>query len=276
MCTRLYSFCLCYHHVSVFIAFQSSSCLCPYPVSSSFALPYVYLHPISVLALRMSSPSVLIFCVSSSCLHFMHVFILSLSSYHPVYIFILSVSQPCLSPRPVYVFILSLFSPCVCLHPISVFTLPLSSPCSSCFCPLPVHEDPVSVPTRCTSSSCLFLHLISVFILFCFHPVSVLVLKPFLIHMSITCICALSRVRLAGRSQAVRTSCVAKPLTLDITHKLLNQFSFIPAMLIDTIVFYHLIPLSLILTLPGGHKVSAKQNLLASFSPTFSPDQDEI
>ena len=41
---------------------------------------------------------------------------------------------------------------------------------------------------------------------------------------------------------------------------------FIPVMLLDTIDFYHFIPLSLTLTLPGGHKVSAKQNLLASFS----------
>ena len=32
-----------------------------------------------------------------------------------------------------------------------------------------------------------------------------------------------------------------------------------------TIDFYHFIPLSLALTLPGGHKVSAKQNVLASF-----------
>ena len=37
-----------------------------------------------------------------------------------------------------------------------------------------------------------------------------------------------------------------------------------PARLIGTIDFYHFIPLSLTLTLPGGHKVSAKQNLLAS------------
>ena len=42
---------------------------------------------------------------------------------------------------------------------------------------------------------------------------------------------------------------------------------FISAVLIGTIdFFYHLIPRSLTLTLPGGHKVSAKQNLLASFS----------
>ena len=33
--------------------------------------------------------------------------------------------------------------------------------------------------------------------------------------------------------------------------------------LIGTIYFYHFIPLSLALTLPGGHKVSAKQNRLA-------------
>ena len=30
------------------------------------------------------------------------------------------------------------------------------------------------------------------------------------------------------------------------------------------------------LTLAGGHKVSLKQNLLASFSRTFSTDRDDI
>ena len=44
---------------------------------------------------------------------------------------------------------------------------------------------------------------------------------------------------------------------------------FIPAMLIDTFDFNHFIPLSLTLTLLGGHEVSEKQNLLASFSRTL-------
>ena len=39
---------------------------------------------------------------------------------------------------------------------------------------------------------------------------------------------------------------------------------FIPVILKGTIDFYHLIPLSLILILPCGHKVSSKQTLLAS------------
>ena len=38
---------------------------------------------------------------------------------------------------------------------------------------------------------------------------------------------------------------------------------------IGTIDLQHFIPLSVILTLPGCHKVSAKQNLLASFSHTM-------
>ena len=42
---------------------------------------------------------------------------------------------------------------------------------------------------------------------------------------------------------------------------------FISAMLIGAIYFYYFIPLSL--TLPRGHKVSAKLNLLASFSNTL-------
>ena len=44
---------------------------------------------------------------------------------------------------------------------------------------------------------------------------------------------------------------------------------FIPAMLIDTIDFCHPIPLSLTLTMAGGHKVIAKQSLLVSFSHTL-------
>ena len=43
----------------------------------------------------------------------------------------------------------------------------------------------------------------------------------------------------------------------------------LPAMHIGTIDFCHFIPLSLTLTLAGGHKVGAKQNLLASFSCTL-------
>ena len=44
---------------------------------------------------------------------------------------------------------------------------------------------------------------------------------------------------------------------------------FIPAMLIGSTDFYHFIPLVVTLTLAGGLKVSAKQNLLASFSQTL-------
>ena len=46
-------------------------------------------------------------------------------------------------------------------------------------------------------------------------------------------------------------------------------FFFLAAMLIGTIDFCHFIPLSMALTLAGSHKVSTKQNLLASFSPTL-------
>ena len=50
---------------------------------------------------------------------------------------------------------------------------------------------------------------------------------------------------------------------------------FISAMLLGIVHFYHFLPLSLTLTLPGGHKVSTKQNLLASFLTHFSADQGE-
>ena len=63
-----------------------------------------------------------------------------------------------------------------------------------------------------------------------------------------------------------RPSCMAKFLLLDMTCKLLNQiFSYVPYVQVQA----PFIPLLLTLTLPGGHKVSSKQNLLASFSPTL-------
>ena len=43
---------------------------------------------------------------------------------------------------------------------------------------------------------------------------------------------------------------------------------FIPAMHVGTTDFYNYIQLSLTLTLPGSQKISVKQNLLTSFSPT--------
>ena len=65
-------------------------------------------------------------------------------------------------------------------------------------------------------------------------------------------------------------SCIVETLRLDIARKGVNQFFFIPAMLISTIDSYHFVPLSLTLTLPGGHRVSVMQNLLTSFSGTIS------
>ena len=47
-----------------------------------------------------------------------------------------------------------------------------------------------------------------------------------------------------------------------------QQFFFVSAMLKGIRDLYHFIPLSLTLTLPEGHKVSAEQSLLASFSHT--------
>ena len=68
----------------------------------------------------------------------------------------------------------------------------------------------------------------------------------------------------AGRLVS-QPSCMAKTLTLDITRKLFHQFfSYLPYLLAP--VTYHYTPLFLTLTLPGGHKASAKQIILASFS----------
>ena len=52
-------------------------------------------------------------------------------------------------------------------------------------------------------------------------------------------------------------------------HESFSTILFILAVLVGTIDFYHLVTLSLTLTLAGRHKVSAKQNTLASFSRTF-------
>ena len=47
---------------------------------------------------------------------------------------------------------------------------------------------------------------------------------------------------------------------------------FIPGMLIGTIGFYHFI----LLSLPGGHKVSMNKTCCLHFLTLFSSDQDEI
>ena len=64
-------------------------------------------------------------------------------------------------------------------------------------------------------------------------------------------------------------SCMAKTLTLDTTCKPFNQIFVIPAVLIGNLDYYRFKPFSLTFTLPGGRKVNAKQNLLASFSCTL-------
>ena len=62
---------------------------------------------------------------------------------------------------------------------------------------------------------------------------------------------------------------VAKTLTLGIACTFQLLF-FISAMIIGTIDFHHLIPLSMTLAFLGGHKVSSKQNRLAFiFSHAF-------
>ena len=89
----------------------------------------------------------------------------------------------------------------------------------------------------------------------------------FLIRVSNIWIYVMSCVRLAGHS------CMVK--IFSVGH-FTNQFFLISAMPLGTIDFFHFIPLSLTLTLPGGHKVSTKQNLLLRFHTCFLSDQDEI
>ena len=68
-------------------------------------------------------------------------------------------------------------------------------------------------------------------------------------------------------SPASQLSCMAKTLTVDIMCKQFSQLIFfIPVILIGTVDLYHFIPHSLMLTLPGGHKVSTEQSILCLFS----------
>ena len=87
--------------------------------------------------------------------------------------------------------------------------------------------------------------------------------NPYECHMGLCSESCLSGW-LAGLSVLYGKNC-------DIGHymKTVQPNLFIVSMLIGTIDFCHLIPLLLTWTLPGGHKISTKQNLLASFSHTL-------
>ena len=61
--------------------------------------------------------------------------------------------------------------------------------------------------------------------------------------------------------QAIQPSCVA-----NLGHYTQTFQFFFHTMFIGTSGFYYFIPLSLILTIPGDHKGSAEQKLLALFS----------
>ena len=69
--------------------------------------------------------------------------------------------------------------------------------------------------------------------------------------------------------QVGRWSCVGKTLAIRHYTQTVKPNFFIHAMLIGIIDFFcfRSLSLTLTLTLPGGHMVSTKQNLLASFSP---------
>ena len=83
-----------------------------------------------------------------------------------------------------------------------------------------------------------------------------------MIHMIIAWICVMCCVCQAGWPAVLH----GKNFNIGHYMQTVQPKFLIPAMFIGTIGFYHFIPLSLILTLPGCHRVSAKQNLLASFS----------
>ena len=82
----------------------------------------------------------------------------------------------------------------------------------------------------------------------------------------------MSRVRPVGRPAILRGK------TFNVGHytQPFQPHFFTPVMLIGTIDFYHFIPRSRTLTLPTGHKVSAKQTSWLHFLTHFSTDQDEM
>ena len=82
--------------------------------------------------------------------------------------------------------------------------------------------------------------------------------------MCVTWIYVISHVHLSRQPLAVL--CVKN---LNVWHciQTVPPAFVIPVILIGAVDFYHFIPLSLTLTLPGGHTVCENWNLLASFSP---------
>ena len=85
-----------------------------------------------------------------------------------------------------------------------------------------------------------------------------------LICMGIVWIYVVNCVWLAGWLAGWLTShpsCMAQTFNVRRYMQTLRPNFFLPAMLIRAIDFYHLIPLWLTLTLPGSHKVSAKQKI---------------
>ena len=91
-------------------------------------------------------------------------------------------------------------------------------------------------------------------------PVGLLI--PFLIHMSV-----ITHMDVCNESRVSGQPAVLRCKNFKIGHYMQNNQPnfFIPAMLIGTVHFYHLIPLSLTLTLPGVTRFS-KQNCLAPCS----------
>ena len=95
------------------------------------------------------------------------------------------------------------------------------------------------------------------------------ILDPYEYHVCLcTKWCLSSRLTiLCGKQNTTTTT--TKPVMLDFTDTLFILTNFvIPGMLIGSVDCYHLYHFSLTLILAGGHKVSAKQNFLASFFHT--------
>ena len=91
-----------------------------------------------------------------------------------------------------------------------------------------------------------------------------------LIHISNIRICVISHGQPAGCCLSICPPVLCgKNFTLHLPCKLLSQ-TFMPTMLVGTIDFYHFIPLSITLTLTGGHRLAQSKIFWLHFLMLFN------
>ena len=120
---------------------------------------------------------------------------------------------------------------------------------------------------KCSVS--VFVSLVHLFFAFqtcCSRVLALYLFFTFLVNTSDIWNCVI--IRWDGHCPSVRPFVVLRSKICNVEHyiKTFHPNSFMHAMLIGAISFYHFISHSVTLPLARGHKVSKKQNLLASFS----------